>query len=314
MATGGNPRVPKAQGMTMKVLVTGASGLIGRHVLRHLTERGCDVTAVSRGAIEEVGLRVLQQDLLAPTAPALIFDQIQPDILIHLAWCTQHGQFWRSPQNLDWLARSCDLASSAAQVGVKRIIMAGTCFEYEFPSDGDCIERVTPLANHFPYDAAKDACRRACAAVLKQQGVSFSWARLFHLYGPHEHPDRLVASVARSLVAGQPALCSSGTVLRDYMHVSDAGAGIAALALSPVDGEVNIATGKAVSVAEIATTLGELASLPQLVRLGALPDRADDPPRIVASVRRLIDEVGFRPRYTLQDGLAETLDWWRHQV
>ena len=97
------------------------------------------------------------------------------------------------------------------------------------------------------------------------------------------------------------------------MHTRDAGAALAALALSDVAGAVNIASGEGVSIASIAERLGGIAGRPDLIRIGALPDREGEPPRIVADVRRLRDEVGFRPSLTLQEGLADTYSWWRTQ-
>ncbi len=298
----------------MRVLVTGASGLVGRHLVLALSKAGMDVTGVARRPVHGPPGQWLSADLTMPGAAQEIIRTSKPELLIHLAWVTEHGQFWRSPDNLRWLSMTCDLAIAAAEGGVRRVVMTGTCFEYAFPATGDCIEGQTPTEPHFIYDIAKDASRRACEAYFALTGVSFSWARLFHLYGPREHADRLVASVCRALLRGELAKCSSGLAVRDFMHVADAGAALAALALSKVSGTVNVASGQAVTIADIATTLGALAGRPDLIRLGALPDRKDEPPRIVADARRLRAEVGFYSRIALREGLADTLSWWRDQT
>jgi nucleoside-diphosphate-sugar epimerase len=98
------------------------------------------------------------------------------------------------------------------------------------------------------------------------------------------------------------------------MHVADAGAAVAALVASEATGIVNIASGEPVRIADIARALGEGAGRGDLVHLGALPDRPDDPPRITASVDRLRQEVGFSPRFDLRTGLADVYDWWRAQT
>src|SRR5690606_29629659 len=123
----------------------------------------------------------------------------------------------------------------------------------------------------------------------------FAWGRLFFLYGPQEAQNRLVASVAHALAQGDAAECSDGLVIRDFMDVRDAGAALSALALADVEGSVNIASGEAVSIAEVVTKMGQLAGHPELVRLGARANRTGEPPRIVAEVGRLRDEVGFTP-------------------
>jgi nucleoside-diphosphate-sugar epimerase len=297
----------------MRVLVTGASGFIGKHVAVRLQSMGHEVVGVCRAPSPDLLIDWRVADLLAPGAAAALMDEVRPDALLHLAWCTEHGKFWRDPVNLTWVARSCDLIEAATRVGVRRIVIAGTCFEYAF-LDGDCDERTTPVENHFLYDTAKDACRRVTEAWCQEKGVSFGWARLFHFYGAGEHPARLVGSIARSLARGEAARCSSGQVLRDYMHVADAGAAVAALVASEATGIVNIASGEPVRIADIARALGEGAGRGDLVHLGALPDRPDDPPRITASVDRLRQEVGFSPRFDLRTGLADVYDWWRAQT
>jgi nucleoside-diphosphate-sugar epimerase len=151
------------------------------------------------------------------------------------------------------------------------------------------------------------------AEFLGQAGLSFAWARMFFLYGPDEAPNRLVASIARALVRGEPALSSSGRAIRDFMDTRDAGAALAALALAGTAGDVNIATGEAHSVREIATLLGDIAGRPDLIQFGALPDR-EEPPYIVGSNKRLRHEVGFDPAFTLEQGLRDALTFWRGEV
>jgi nucleoside-diphosphate-sugar epimerase len=299
----------------MRILVTGASGFIGRHAASELARQGHELIAVARkplGDLPDVDWR--ECDLLVPDAAARLVGDAHPDAVLHLAWATEHGRFWTDPANLLWLARSLDLAHAAQQAGVARLVMAGTCFEYDFEDGSDCDEHLTALRQHTLYDTMKDACRRAVAAYADSTDLSFAWARLFHLYGPHESPGRLVSSIARALAAGEPAPTSRGLVWRDFMDARDAGAALAALTTSDVTGPVNVATGEAVQIATVARMLGDMAGCPDLVQFGALPDRAGDPPRIVARVARLRDEVGFVPAHTLREGLSDALDWWRGQA
>ena len=106
-------------------------------------------------------------------------------------------------------------------------------------------------------------------------------------------------------------LSARGLAIRDFIDVRDAGAALSALALSHVSGPVNIGTGEGITVAELALKLGELSGRPDLVRLGALPDRAGEPPRIVADVEKLREEVGFDGFRTLESGLTDALSFWK---
>jgi nucleoside-diphosphate-sugar epimerase len=119
-----------------------------------------------------------------------------------------------------------------------------------------------------------------------------------------------VPSVARSLLAGEDALVGAGTQVRDFVHVADCGAALAAIAECRVTGDVNVGSGYGASVADVARLVGRIVGRPEAVRIGALPG-ADDGTRVVADVRRLRDEVGFVPAYDLERGLADAVDWWR---
>jgi nucleoside-diphosphate-sugar epimerase len=303
----------------MRVLLTGASGFVGRAALVALQQRGAEVIAVSRTRPEVADTKFewpkfawQSVDLLDHAATANIVTATRPDAILHLAWTVEHGKFWTTPSNLDWVAATLNLARAAATAGVARFIGTGTCYEYDWPATSNCKERHTPLKPALLYGTSKDATRRILEEFGQAHGLSVAWARLFFLYGPGEGAGRLVPSVASALAAGQPAKCSSGTGLRDFMDVRDVGAGLAALALSNVTGPVNVASGQAISIADIARTLGRLAGRPELVHIGALPDRPGEPPRIVADITRLRDDVGFVPSLSLDQGLAEALDYWKH--
>src|SRR5262249_31036942 len=96
-------------------------------------------------------------------------------------------------------------------------------------------------------------------------------------------------------------------------HVQDAADALVALLDSDLQGAVNVGSGNAVSVRSLVRRLGVLTGRPELVRCGAVPDRPDEPPLIVADVGRLRGELGWSPRFTLEGGLAQTVDWWRNQ-
>ena len=163
------------------------------------------------------------------------------------------------------------------------------------------------------YGVTKDALRRVSSAYAEREGLELAWGRLFFLYGPREDPGRLVASVIRSLLAGNAVEVTAGKQRRDFLHVEDVAGALVALLESTVCGPVNIASGRPTAVADVVDRIGELIGRPELVLRGALPDRSDEPPLLVADVARLRDEVGYRPRWGLTDGLADTIRWWEQQ-
>jgi len=145
----------------------------------------------------------------------------------------------------------------------------------------------------------------------KQTGSSSAWGRIFHLYGPGEHPSRLVASVVRALLRGEPALCSDGRQVLDFLYVEDVASAFVSLLESAVHGPVNIASGIPISVRTIIERIADKIGRPDLIRLGSIAS-AQGPCRILASTQRVREEVRWQPEYDLDEGLDRTVAWWRN--
>ena len=295
-----------------RVLVTGASGFVGRPALGALAARGFDVHAVARGAPDDAtpGITWHAADLLDAARRRSVVDAVGASHLLHLAWYAEPGAFWSARENAAWVAATVALVDEFALAGGRRATLAGTCAEYDWTAPGPLAEDA-PLAPATYYGTCKDATRRVVEGLAAAAGLSLAWGRIFFVFGPGEDARRLVAGVARALVAGERAATSAGAQRRDFLHVDDVAGAFAALLDSAVEGAVNIASGEAASVRAVAEALAQAAGRPDLLDVGAVPRRADEPEEIVADVSRLRDEVGFRPRRSLRDGLADTVRWWR---
>lgn len=297
----------------MRVLVTGASGFIGRHALPVLVARGHEVHAVARSALPAAaGITPHQVDLLDPAAAQGLVERVRPSHLIHLAWYAVPGKFWTAPENDAWLAASQQLVRAFAAVGGRRLVAAGTCAEYDW--SGALLSDATPLAPATRYGAAKNTLRTFLAETAPTLGLSWAWGRVFFLYGPHEAPGRLVSDVAASLLAGRRVATSAGTQERDFMHVADVARAFVEILESDVEGPLNVASGTVVPVRETIEQLGVLTGHPELIDFGARASPPGDPPRLAADVRTLSVDVGFAPRFDLASGLRDTVDWWRRQT
>jgi nucleoside-diphosphate-sugar epimerase len=291
-----------------RVLVTGASGFIGRRTLAPLLAAGHEVHAVARTRVGgPEGVRWHAADLLA--SPAEVVEEVAPDVLLHLAWYAEHGRFWTAPENVRWVEASLALLRAFAGAGGRRAVVAGTCAEYDWTA-GDAVlsEAATPLAPATLYGAAKRGLHEVARAHAAQAGYALAWGRVFFLYGPDEAPGRLFASVARALLAGERARTTAGTQVRDFLHADDVGAAFAALASSDVEGAVNVASGEGVALRDVVAQIAAAAGRPDLLDVGALVQRPGEPARLVADTARLRDEVGFRPARGLSAGIASAVD------
>ncbi len=294
-----------------KVFLTGASGFIGRQCVSLLAAKGLEVHAVSsRSPVQIVpDIRWHRVDLLDSRQAKAIVAKIKPDSLLHFAWYTVPGKYWTCPENLRWVEASLSLLREFHRAGGARVVMAGSCAEYEW-KDAECCEETTALAPTSVYGAAKKTLQSLLGSFGHQSGMSSAWGRIFHLYGPHEHPSRLVSSVIRLLLRGEPVPCSDGRQVLDFLHVADVASAFVALLESNVEGPVNIASGVPVTVRRVVETIAQKIARPDLVRFGARP-ATPGPSRLVACVRRLVREVGWKPHYALDTGLDQTIQWWR---
>lgn len=300
-----------------RIIVTGASGFVGWHVLAPLVARGYEVHAVvRRPRRDEPGPAAVtwhEADLLDGDARSALLDAIAPSHLLHAAWSLEPGKYADSPTNLDWVAASIDLARRFQSGGGRRVVTVGTCFEYEHGLR-PVLDEGAPRQPSTVYGAAKQSLSIAMEALGRATGLSSAWARLFYLYGPLEDRRRLVGDIASSLLEGRPVATSEGRVRRDYMFVADAGDALAALLDSDVTGPVNVATGTAPPVRELVELVASAIGRVELVQFGARPTAPTDPAEIRADVTRLRDEVGWSAVTPREAGVARTVDWWRAQL
>jgi nucleoside-diphosphate-sugar epimerase len=250
-------------------------------------------------------------DLLDPAAAQTVVAEAAPECLLHLAWYAEHGLFWTSPENVRWVEATLRLLRAFADTGGLRAVVAGTCAEYEWTPEGGVLGEDAPLRPATLYGAAKNATRSVAQALAAEIGFELAWGRIFFPYGPGEAPTRLVPSVARALLGGNEAAVTDGRQLRDFVYVDDLAAAFVALVDSDVCGAVNIGSGEAVAVHEVVSLVGEALGRPDLIRFGALPGRPGEPATLVADVGRLRDEVGFRRRVPLREGVARSVAWWQ---
>jgi nucleoside-diphosphate-sugar epimerase len=301
----------------MKVLVTGASGYIGRHTLLPLLDSGCEVYAISRRRDVDFewprGVNVLTLDLFDDAARRKTFAEIAPQWLLHLAWCTEHGKFWEAQENIAWLSLSIRMLGEFAQNGGQRVVVSGTCAEYSWNGE-PCREASTELEPRSLYGICKATLFRFLQAATPQLRLSYAWGRIFLLYGSGESEDRLIAATARALLQGRPALCTHGEQIRDFLHVEDVARALVGILTSSVNGAVNIGSGEPISIADAVSELARRAGRSDLLRLDALRPRADDVPVLIPDIGRLRDEVGFRPALGLGEGMQKTLAWWEDRL
>jgi nucleoside-diphosphate-sugar epimerase len=307
-------------------LVTGAAGFIGRSSLEPLRAAGFEVCAVLSPRPDELDragamlpeIEARHIDLTDPAAVDALLEAAKPTHLLHFAWIATPGVYWQSEENYRWLSASRHLLAAFGRCGGVRAVMAGSCAEYDWSRVDVCHERSSPLADEAgtatPYAACKIAMQRSLEEYGHSHGVSTAWGRIFFQYGPGEHRDRLIPAATLNLLAGREARCTHGRQIRSFLHVEDVGAAFAALLASPVQGPVNIGSGDGIAIGELLERLAREIGRPDLLKLGARPAPPGEPAVLLPDLGRLREEVRWSPRRRLDEGLRDTVRWWRSRL
>jgi nucleoside-diphosphate-sugar epimerase len=289
----------------MKVLVTGAAGFIGAHVVRELLRRGHEVDALVRPGtrawrLEAVDgrLQVIEADLGETADVDRVVRTSGPAAIVHLAWYAEPGRYRHAvAENIASLASSASLLEAAAGAGCGRVVLGGTCLE-------NAVVPARPI-----YDAAKLALHRLSEGFT-EQGLTVACGHVFYLFGPLEDERRVIPSVIRALLSGESIATTEGRQRRDYLHVSDVAAAFATIAEGSIGGGVDIGSGRLMALADVIRLIGEETGRPDLLRIGELGPGTSDGFEDAADPAAL-RQLGWRPTHELRSGIRDTIEWWR---
>ncbi len=307
--------------MTLEpILVTGATGFIGRALARSLAARGLETTCLVRSA--ERGTRLLPHPecrvVEVPSfEPAAVLHEAvagrAPRTVFHLA-ASGVAQGDRDPGQLvaGNVSLLADLLAAAADWPVARFIHVGSCAEYGERTEP--LDEDAPLAPTSLYGAAKAAATLLGRPLAKQLGVPLLVLRPFGVFGPGEAPRRLLPHLLAKLTAGEDVPLTPGDQERDFLYVGDVVRALFTAASTDGldEGIFNVCSGIARPVRDVALAVAEAVGRPaSALRFGAQPARPDEAPRIVGDGRRFEAATSWRPRFDLDEGLARSVAAWR---
>jgi nucleoside-diphosphate-sugar epimerase len=294
----------------LKILLTGASGFVGRHLVKvldgeqiHALSR--DVSALPPELTQQKNIQWHSVSLENRAELEQLIQAVRPDRCIHLAWDTQPGRYLDDKAgNLRLLQQSLDLFTLLIAYDCEQILSLGSCAEYAMT--GDMLHPQSPLDPQTIYAAAKASLSLLGSQLCKGSKTAFCWARLFYVYGPGEHTGRLMSSLLQKLRDGQDFACGSGTKKKDYLYIRDVVSAIRTLLLAKADGFFNLSSAQAVSIADIGAAAEAAVGTRGLLRYGAIPERPWDPDLVLGDNGDL-QRLGWTVAYDLQRGLEDYL-------
>lgn len=281
----------------MNVLVTGASGFIGRHVVAALVGGGHRVHAVSRHPVPERGpVAWIKADLDDPDAVRDALAEAEPELALHLAWYVEPGAWMTDTRrNLESLEASVRLINLLVATGCERIVTAGSGVEVVQPDT--------------PYAAAKRAAH-VVVEQLARTGAGIVCAHLYGVFGPGEDARRFVPTVVNALLHDTPVDLTDGRQVRDMLYVDDVASALVAVATSGVTGTIDIATGRPTALRDLALALARVTGGAHLLNFGARPYAADELTHYVGCADGL-RALGWTPRHDVASAAEATVRWWR---
>ena len=293
-----------------KILITGATGFLGSHLINRFRDCGAEIHGTSRfkRLNSSLGVHWNQLDLLDLGSIRGLIARLRPDVIFHFA-----GQATAAPDlqlvlpSLESLLISTvNLLIAASDARCGRLVLLGSLTE--------------PLGGHnepvpgSPYAAAKYASSLYGRMFQALYGVPVVIARPFMTYGPGQDSKKLIPYVVTSLLDEKPPRLSNGELQADWIYIDDVIEGLLAIADVPgLEGEtIDLGSGELTSVRSIVNHLVALTGTHVEPLFGALPDRPKEQVR-VADTEHTFSRLGWKPTISLSQGLQETVAWLRQQ-
>ena len=304
------------------VLVTGATGFLGAHLVGALLAEGAIVHAIRRNPASGTrlpleGIRWHLADILDPSSLSHALAAARPEIVFHLAaYGTTFDQ--RDPAlairvNVEG---SWNLWKALGAGTTTRFVHTGSCGEY-----GQVKGQVTESVLCEPtwlYPATKNASVTILSTLGRETGTEVVTLRPFGPYGSADDPRRIIPHAILSLLRGETVPVTAGEQLRDFAHVDDQVQAfiVAGVVRLPRTGAIyNVGSGVVVTLKQVLTTIAEAVGGDALSRIafGAIPYRDSEVWEMCCDISAARRDLEYAPRISLQEGIARTVEWFRER-
>lgn len=270
----------------MKVLVTGANGYIGRHIVTSLLDVGVEVIACDINT-SDVDERAIKMDINLFEMPnGNVYEELgSPDVCLHMAW--RNGFVHNAPTHMMDLSAHYSFLTRMIDGGLKHLAVMGTMHEVGYWEGA--INEDTPCNPISMYGIAKDALRRSVILYCRDKGVVLQWLRCFYILGDDKKNNSIFCKILNAAEEGKTKFpFTTGKNKYDFIKVSDLATLISAtITQTEVQGIINCCTGTPISLAEQVESFIKEHNLNIELEYGAFPDRPYDSPCIYGDATRI---------------------------
>ena len=285
--------------MSKKVLITGATGLIGKEALSFLKNDGFEIYATTMETMSDNSVNWSVCNLFDENSVTKLFKDIKPEYLLNFAWITG-GDYLTNEKNLLFKDAGFKMLKLFKENGGKRAVYAGTCFEYEITPE--IITEETKISPKTLYAQCKNELNQLCTKYAKENDLSFGWGRIFYVFGHNENPTRITAQILNCMKENKIFELGAPNNYLDYMYSKDIANAFVHLLKSNYNGNVNICTGKGILLKDYALLIQKLCGKENLIKY----DNNIKPNVSCVGNPKLLNEIiGFTPKYTTESALKK---------
>lgn len=296
-----------------KVLITGASGLIGKEIISKMLESNdyeIYATTTNKKNLEQFErIKIIETDLLVSENCKLIFEKYEPEYMIHLAWDQRKSTFRNDKTNVDWLMVSLNLLQEFSKYGGKRLVFAGTSSEYDEHSgkmEEKYIEHKMSVYGH---------CKKVFTDLAinygERFGIDVAIVRYFTIYGEGDgHEFGAIPSTIRSFLNGEKVVCKAPNTIRDYIYAKDAAAATLKIMESNYKGIVNAGSGIPHRMKEIFSIIANKLNCNELLSFENENCIGDI---LVADTKIMEECIGYKCKEEFESGIGKVIDYWNER-
>lgn len=297
-----------------KIMITGASGFLGKYVTEQFAMSGqYEVYAITSGrrSVEfPKGVIVKNADLLNEKETGDLIEEIQPDIMCHLAWALEDHKFLNSEKNIDWMAASIYMLRHFIKNKGSQVLFAGSSSEYGIGSLGYC--ETVRGREYSLYGITKYTFEQFAKTYCESSGVTFVCARYFSIYGPNDlREGRAIPTAIQTLMKGKKFICRVPYNIWDFVYVEDCAKATFQLVEQKCTGCYNVASGKPQMMKDVFRLISEILQCVDLVEYNLDSTQGVS---LTADSTRLKEAVGDVCNTPLRDGLEKTIAWWKKEM